>query len=176
MCVPPVSKNPSSPHDAGIKQFLASEYTIYWIFKLADWVKYHASWFGSQQGFLPHVHSPVILHINTGHIFPIPCTNSTWFCGRSYPFWQLPDYLTYFSSKALAQAKPSQSQAKASAYGLAWHIGKPKPPQAKPKPVASRPSQARTTLVGSGMSSRAPKHVAPPTHLIPINRVPEYTI
>jgi hypothetical protein len=98
---------------------------------------------------LPHVHSPVILHINTGHIFPIPCTNSTWFCGRSYPFWQLPDYLTYFSSKTLAQTKPSQSQAKASAYGLAWHIGKPKPPQAKPKPVASRPSQARTTLSAS---------------------------
>ena len=63
----------------------------------------------------------------------------------------------YSPFKALAQAKPSQSQAKAGAYGLAWAIRKPKPPQAKPKPVAFRPSQARTTLF---MALRAIQHPA----------------
>ena len=48
----------------GSSSFWASEYTIYWIFGLPDWVKYHAS-FGPQLCFLPHasVHGPVILHI-----------------------------------------------------------------------------------------------------------------
>jgi hypothetical protein len=37
-------------------------------------------------------------------------------------------------TKALAQAKPSQSQALVEGFGLAWEFSKPKPPQAKPKP------------------------------------------
>jgi hypothetical protein len=46
----------------------------------------------------------------------------------------------------MAWAKPSQSQAKANKVGLAWRYGKPRPDKAKPKPVAFRPSQARTPL------------------------------
>jgi len=36
-------------------------------------------------------------------------------------------------TKALAQAKPSQSQAPIYGFGLAWGFRKPKPPQARPK-------------------------------------------
>src|SRR5882762_8676547 len=39
-----------------------------------------------------------------------------------------------------------QSQSLALAFGLAWSFSKPRPPQAKPKPLAFRPSQARTSL------------------------------
>jgi hypothetical protein len=55
-----------------------------------------------------------------------------------------------FPPQAMARAKPSQSQAKANPLGLAWRSWKPKPPKAKPKPLASRPSQARTSLVRGG--------------------------
>jgi hypothetical protein len=51
--------------------------------------------------------------------------------------------------KALAQAKPSHSQAKAGAYSLAWGIGKPKPPQAKP-------SQNNTSHGGMAMAMLCP--------------------
>ena len=54
--------------------------------------------------------------------------------------------LVMLHSKATAQAKPSQSQSLALAFGLAWRFSKPRPPQAKPKPLAFRPSQARTSL------------------------------
>jgi len=39
--------------------------------------------------------------------------------------------------KAVAQAKPSRSQAVAGGFGLAWVFRKPKPSQAKPKPRLS---------------------------------------
>src|SRR5882762_2147582 len=54
--------------------------------------------------------------------------------------------LVILHPKAMAQAKPSQSQSLALAFGLAWRFSKPRPPQAKPKPLAFRPSQARTSL------------------------------
>ncbi|KAH9983635.1 hypothetical protein BJV74DRAFT_988928 [Russula compacta] len=41
--------------------------------------------------------------------------------------------------KAAAWAKPSQGQALVDGFGSAWHLKKPKPPRAKPKP---RPNQA----------------------------------
>jgi hypothetical protein len=57
--------------------------------------------------------------------------------------------LVMLHPKAMAQAKPSQSQSLALAFGLAWRFSEPRPPQAKPKPLAFRPSQARTSLLGA---------------------------
>ena len=54
---------------AGINKFLASELLNIWVTRLGAMC---ASWFGSQWCFLQHVHRPVILHINTGHILLIP--------------------------------------------------------------------------------------------------------
>src|SRR5882757_7598982 len=50
------------------------------------------------------------------------------------------------SRKALAQAKPSQSQALVGGFGLAWDFRKPKPPQARPKPGLPGQSRAGTSL------------------------------
>ena len=61
--------------------------------------------------------------------------------------WML--YLQYTSTICdFSHLRPwlRPSQAKARALGLAWRFWKPKPPKAKPKPLASRPSQARTSL------------------------------
>jgi hypothetical protein len=48
--------------------------------------------------------------------------------------------------KAMAWAEPSQGQAMIVGFGLAQLSRKPKPAQAKPKPVAFRPSRAGTSL------------------------------
>ena len=52
-------------------------------------------------------------------------SNFCWFCGSMtiyYPFQQLPDYLTYFYSKALAQAKPSQNNTNCENRKIIWVI------------------------------------------------------
>jgi hypothetical protein len=49
-------------------------------------------------------------------------------------------------TKALAQAKPSQSQAPVEGFGLAWEFSKPKPPQAKPKLGLLGQARPGTTL------------------------------
>jgi len=41
--------------------------------------------------------------------------------------------LVMLHSKAMAQAKPNQSQSLALAFGLAWRFSKPRPLQAKPE-------------------------------------------
>jgi hypothetical protein len=50
-------------------------------------------------------------------------------------------------TKALAQAKPSQSQAVVEDFGLPWEFSKTKPPQAKPKPGLLGQDRLGTTLI-----------------------------
>jgi hypothetical protein len=56
-------------------------------------------------------------------------------------------YIYNLPPKAKAWAEPGQGQATIGGFGLAQLLRKPKPAQAKPKPVAFGPSRAGTSLV-----------------------------
>jgi hypothetical protein len=64
------------------------------------------------------------------------------------PTYQLYSISSQAPSGSFCTSRPwlGPSQAKANLVGLAWRYGKPMPDKAKPKPVAFRPSQARTPL------------------------------
>ena len=73
-----------------------------------------ASWFGSQRCFLPHVHRPVILYINTGHILLMHHLHQSHLVlSEELPILATPRWLNIFlfQGPGPGQAKPKPPQA-----------------------------------------------------------------